>query len=152
MNLKDNIEIRVGLKEEYIPMMVEAENACFSDPWSEAAFRSELLNPYSLYVVAVSGGRIVGYVGGIALYENCDITNVAVLPEMRRRGIASAMVECFINECASRSVEQILLEVRQSNLPAIKLYESFGFRAYGTRKNYYEKPAEDAVLMVVALC
>jgi len=71
---------------------------------------------------------------------------------MRRRGIAAAMVECFINECASRSVEQILLEVRQSNLPAIRLYESFGFKAYGTRKNYYEKPAEDAVLMVVALC
>ena len=146
------IEIRMGLREEYLPMLMEVEQACFSDPWTEAAFRSELSNNYSFYVLAFEGERIVGYVGGMSLYETCDINNVAVLPEMRRRGIASALLDRFFAEAKERGAQQVLLEVRAGNTAAIGLYEGYGFKPYGVRKNYYQNPAEDAVLMVVTLC
>ncbi|MEA4921378.1 MAG: ribosomal protein S18-alanine N-acetyltransferase [Clostridiaceae bacterium] len=148
----EKIEFRYGLGENDIPQLMEIENTCFSDPWSEATFRSEISSPYSFYVAALEKERVVGYIGGMILYENCDITNVAVLPDMRRRGIATGMLEIFLEGCRTKGAERAMLEVRESNVEAIRLYEGFGFRSYGRRVEYYENPAEDAVLMVVSLC
>ena len=71
------------------------------------------------------------------------------LAKHRRRGIAAVLLEGFMAEARARGAEQMLLEVRESNIPAIRLYERYGFTAYNKRKNYYRNPAEDAVLMVV---
>lgn len=150
-NTTNPIEIRIGLQEEYLQQLAEAEKACFSDPWPIEAFQSEMSDPY-FYLLAFEGEQIVGYAGGMSLYETCDLNNIAVLPRCRRRGIAAALLRAFLDEARRRGAEQTLLEVRESNLPAIRLYESHGFTAYGKRKNYYRNPAEDAVLMVVTLC
>ncbi len=147
----NHIEIRMGLREEDLPLLAAAEAACFSDPWPIEAFQSEMRDPY-FYLLAFEGEELVGYVGGMSLYETCDLNNIAVLPRHRRRGIAARLLEAFMAEARARGAEQMLLEVRESNLPAIGLYERYGFKPYGKRKNYYRNPAEDAVLMVVTLC
>ena len=140
----NKLEIRLGLKEEYLPLLAEAEKACFSDPWSMEAFQSEMCDPY-FYLLAFEGDELVGFAGGMSLYETCDLNNIAVLP-------AAMLLEGFMAEARARGAEQMLLEVRESNIPAIRLYERYGFTAYNKRKNYYRNPAEDAVLMVVTLC
>lgn len=131
--------------------IIDIEKASFSDPWSETALLSSITGPYCLTAAARKDGRVIGYIMGTALYEDCEITNVAVLPEYRSQGAARAMMERFLSLCRERSVERVLLEVRESNGPAIGLYASFGFEAYGRRKEYYREPTEDALLMVVYL-
>lgn len=147
----EKITIRIGIREEDLPLLAEAEKTCFSDPWPVEAFQSEMHDPY-FYLLAFEGEELVGYAGGMSLYETCDLNNIAVLPQYRRRGIAAALLEGFMAEAKARGAEQMLLEVRESNAPAISLYERYGFTAYNKRKNYYRNPAEDAVLMVVTLC
>lgn len=131
--------------------IIDIERASFSDPWSENALLSSITGPYCLTAAARKDGRVIGYIMGMALYEDCEITNVAVLPEYRSRGAAKAMMESFLSLCRERSVERVLLEVRESNAPAIGLYSAFGFKPYGRRKEYYKEPTEDALLMVVEL-
>ena len=111
---------------------------CFSDPWPQAAFQAELDNPYCFYLLAFADGQLAGYIGGVALYENCDVNNLAVLPQMRRRGIAAALLSGFLEEARRRGAGQVMLEVREHNLPAMALYRRFGFSACGKRKNYYQ--------------
>lgn len=146
------LELRLGLRPEDVPMLAAAERECFSDPWPQAAFQAELDNPYCFYLLAFADGQLAGYIGGVALYENCDVNNLAVLPQMRRRGIAAALLSGFLEEARRRGAGQVMLEVREHNLPAMALYRRFGFSACGKRKNYYQNPAEDAVIMVVELC
>ena len=146
------LELRLGLRPEDVPLLAAAESACFSDPWPQAAFQAELDNPYCFYLLAFADGQLAGYIGGVALYENCDVNNLAVLPQMRRRGIAAALLSGFLEEARRRGAGQVMLEVREHNLPAMALYRRFGFSACGKRKNYYQNPAEDAVIMVVELC
>ena len=143
--------IRGAKSDSDLALLCALEGACFSDPWPVEAFRSEMHDPY-FYLLAFEGEELLGYVGGMSLYETCDLNNIAVLPQHRRRGIAAMLMEGYMAEARRRGAEQMLLEVRESNLPAISLYERYGFKAYGKRKNYYRNPAEDAVLMVVTLC
>lgn len=152
MPQKADVEIRTCIMPVDIPDIMEIERACFSDPWPQSGVESELYNPYGLYVLAFIEGRCVGYIMGTALYEDCDINNVAVSPAYRRIGIGRRMMESFLNQCRQKGVERVMLEVRESNAQAIGLYRAFGFEELGRRCGYYEKPAEDAVLMVVELC
>ena len=152
MKQRADIEIRPPSLPEDTEAIEAIEQACFSDPWSRAGIEAQLSNKYGMSVVAALDGKPIGYVMGIALYETCEIVNVAVDPDFRRQGAARLMMSGFLDACRGKDVRQVLLEVRESNMAAIGLYESFGFRAYGKRKDYYENPAEDAVLMVVELC
>ena len=86
------------------------------------------------------------------MLDEADITNVAVRPQYRRQGIGLQLVTMMLGMMGRLGVTSVLLEVRESNIPAIRLYERYGFTAYNKRKNYYRNPAEDAVLMVVTLC
>lgn len=140
-----------SLCEEDIGNIIEIEKASFSDPWSENALLSSVNGPYSLTACAREDGRVIGYVMGTALYEDCEITNVAVFPPCRGRGAARAMMERFLSLCRGKGVGRVLLEVRESNAAAVGLYASFGFEVYGRRKEYYSAPTEDALLMVVEL-
>lgn len=131
--------------------IIDIEKASFSDPWSETALLSSIEGPYCLTSCARMDGRVIGYIMGTALYEDCEITNVAVAPARRGKGAAKAMMEYFLSICREKNIERVLLEVRESNTPAIGLYASFGFAVYGRRKEYYREPTEDALLMVVYL-
>lgn len=146
------LRLQLGLQPGDVPLLAAAERQCFSDPWPESAFRADLDNPYCFYILAFMGDALAGYIGGVALYENCDLNNLAVLPQMRRQGIAYALMTEFLSEARRRGAGQVMLEVREHNLPAIALYRRFGFVPCGKRKNYYQNPAEDAVIMVVELC
>ena len=139
----------VKLTEAHIPQMVELEKICFSLPWTADMIRSELNNPSCLYLAAVDGDTLVGYIGVQTVLDEGYINNVAVRPEYRRRGLAAALISLLINEARTIGLAFMTLEVRESNAPAIALYEKLGFTTVGRRKKYYEKPREDAILMTI---
>ncbi len=138
---------------EHVSQIAALEAAAFSLPWDEAAIREELENPLALWLVAEGEAgvgeakTVLGYVGSQTCFEDADILNVCVAPEARRRGIAAALMRELELRLAPKGVERITLEVRTSNVPAIRLYEGLGYIRVGLRKNYYEKPREDALIL-----
>ncbi len=138
-----NIEIR-ALGYADAVKIAEIERECFSLPWSEAAIRAEIER--GLFLGAFSDGTLAGYIGASFVLDECEIYNVAVSERFRGNGIGYAVVSALIEAARERGAGVIMLEVRRSNIPAISLYEKAGFRKVGERKNFYEKPREDAVL------
>ena len=100
-----------------------------------------------LFYAAVKGGEVLGYIGGQLIVDELEIFNVAVDSAYRGRHIGERLVEKLCAEAAERGAERVCLEVRASNAPAIGLYLKQGFEEVGRRKNYYQKPREDAILM-----
>ena len=143
----------VMMAPEHVLQIAALEAATFSLPWDEAAIREELENPLALWLVAEGetgedGVKpVLGYVGSQSCFEDADVLNVAVVPAARRRGIAAALMTELETRLAPKGVERITLEVRASNLPAIRLYEGLGYTQVGLRKGYYEKPREDALIL-----
>ena len=136
------------LRPQHIDDMERIEVECFSVPWSREALEEELENPMAHYVVCCDPeGNVVGYIGSRIVLDSADITNVAVRPQYRRRGIARQLVGRMLEQMAEKGVTGVLLEVRESNLPAQNCYAQAGFTVVGRRKNYYELPKEDALLM-----
>lgn len=122
------------------------DKLCFSVPWSEKSFIEEAENPLATYFVAKENNEIIGYGGIWQVQDEGQITNIAVHPDARKKGIASAILEKLIGE--AKSSERIVLEVRESNIAAICLYEKFGFKNCGIRKNFYHSPAENGIVMI----
>lgn len=120
---------------------------CFSVPWSEKSLNEMFETAGYLSLVAEGEEGIEGYIGVKAVFDEADITNVAVLPEKRRRKTAARLLAALLAASGEQGIRTIYLEVRASNGAAIALYEQAGFVKSGVRKNYYEKPAEDALLM-----
>ena len=137
------IEI-ITMNESHVAQVAALEKANFSEPWSENSVRSELSNKLALWLVAVEGEMVCGYVGSQTVMEEADMMNIAVDEAFRRRGIARALVEELIRRLDAHC---LTLEVRASNEAAIALYESMGFQKIGLRKNYYYKPREDALIL-----
>ncbi len=140
------MEIRL-MNSADIGQLAELEKLCFHDPWSISAFSYELNNPLSLWLVAVDGDTVVGYVGSQTVIGESDMMNVAVAPEYRRQKIAEQLIIKLIEMLNDRDSKSLTLEVRQSNLPAIYLYEKLGFVQVGCRPRYYRNPKEDALIM-----
>ena len=134
------------MTEEDLEQVAELEKSIFSTPWSKAAFSDSLQRPYSHFFVAVAD-EIVGYCGVHNLGGDGEITNVAVEPKYRGQKIAYEMLDFAMEETKKAGVQAFTLEVRTSNTPAIKLYEKLGFVSQGVRKNFYENPTEDALIM-----
>jgi ribosomal-protein-alanine N-acetyltransferase len=127
--------------------VAEIEKICFSLPWSKELLSQELLNDMAYYQCALINGKVVGYMGMWKICDEGHITNVAVLPEYRKKGIASTLISKMIEVCECSEIYNITLEARESNIEAINLYEKFGFESAGKRPNYYNKPNESAVIM-----
>ncbi len=121
------------------------ENECFSDPWSRETLKEELKSERSVYFTVKEEQRTVGYGGIKTLAEEAEIMKIAVTKEKRRSGAGSALIKALLSAAEASGAKELFLEVRKSNLPAINLYEKYGFEAYGIRKNYYGGK-EDAVL------
>ena len=132
---------------DHVSQVAELEKICFSDPWSEKSVASELTNPLSLWLVAVEGERVAGYVGSQSVMGESDMMNVAVHPDFRRQGVAELLVKELVAALAEKGNYCLTLEVRASNTPAISLYEKLGFSRIGLRKNYYRNPKEDALIL-----
>ncbi len=135
------------MRHTHVPAVAALEQACFSMPWSEYAISSELSNPISLWLVALEGDKVVGYIGSQAVLDEADVMNVAVDPAYRRLGVASVLVNALIEALSRRQVRCLTLEVRASNEPAKALYEKLGFDLAGRRPNYYTAPKEDALIL-----
>ena len=135
------------MKSAHVAQIAQMEKLCFSDPWSENSVASELDNPLSLWLVALDGETVAGYVGSQSVLDGADMMNVAVHPDYRRKGIARELVTGLMNALVEKGVKSLALEVRVSNAPAIALYEQLGFRQVGLRPNYYRNPKENALIM-----
>ena len=123
------------------------EASVFSMPWKTEDFIEMINAPYAYYYVAVHGEKIVGITGLRDIAGEGEITNVVVTPEYRRMGIARLLLTKALGKCEELGIEDVTLEVRAGNEPAIALYQSLGFEGEGLRPNFYEKPREDALIM-----
>lgn len=124
------------------------EMECFSVPWSLDSIETELLNEdKKLYYVLEDANGVVGYAGAWLVYDEGQITNIAIRPSARRQGFGAKLTSALIEECFKRGMHEIFLEVRISNLSALSLYRQLGFTVKGIRKNYYSEPKEDAYIM-----
>ena len=121
------------MSEGDIKQVAAIEKEIFSLPWSEKSFLDSLKNENTVYIVAEIKDEIVAYCGAYISFEEADISNVAV--------------NKLFYECGKKGVSNITLEVRETNVPAISLYEKLGFEEAGIRKNFYEKPVENALIM-----
>lgn len=131
-----------------IERISELEAGIFASPWSSDSFYAELLHQYSICLVAETEDLfIVAYTINWFIEDELHIANLAVDPQYRQLGIASWILDTLMNIAESIQTRIVHLEVRKSNLQAIKLYEKYGFEIVGMRKNYYEKENEDALLM-----
>lgn len=117
------------------------ENRCFSHPWSQKMLE-ESMNSGCRFVIAEVDNNVVGYAG---IYPSGDITNIAVLPEYRGRGLGELLVKSILNLALQMDMDKVFLEVRRSNIAAIRLYEKCGFKQISSRKRYYED-GEDALI------
>ena len=138
----------VPMDRSHISQIAALERACFSDPWSEGLLEDALFDPQTNFIVAEDGeeGYVLGYAGLHTILDEGYIDNIAVAPDARRHGVASALLDVFCRFGAA-NLAFLTLEVRKSNAPAIALYEKFGFQRAGLRPGYYQHPREDAVIM-----
>ena len=135
------------MTSDHVAQVAALEAICFADPWSEKSVASELTNPLALWLVALEGDCVAGYVGSQSVMGESDMMNVAVHPDYRRRGIAEQLCLGLVEALKERGNHCLTLEVRASNEPAKALYEKLGFVQVGLRKNYYRNPREDACIL-----
>ena len=136
-----------NMRQEHVAQVAALEKLCFCDPWSENSVASELNNPLSLWLVALDGERLAGYVGSQTVMDESDMMNLAVHPDYRCQGIGSRLVDELIKELKKKGSQRLTLEVRVSNEPAKRLYDELGFSEIAVRKRYYSHPKEDALIL-----
>ena len=137
----------VPMDRSHISQIAQLERECFSTPWTEAMLEEELFNPQASFIVAEDDeGNILGYAGLHVVLDEGYIDNIAVQPDARRHGVASALLDVYCRFGAV-NLAFLTLEVRASNQAAIGLYEKYGFQRVGLRPGYYQQPREDAVIM-----
>lgn len=128
--------------------VMNVETKCFKIAWSKESFEYEMKeNNKALYVIAEYNGTILGYAGLWKILDEGHITNIAVLNEYRRMGIATLMLSTLIKMAQEDNIKSFTLEVKHTNSVAINLYENFGFSACGVRKGYYKDTNDDAIIM-----
>lgn len=136
----------VQMTQEHTAQITQIEALCFSAPWSEKSIQSELTNPLSLWLVALDGQKVAGYVGSQSVLGEADMMNLAVLSEYRRSGVATQLVDRLIESLRANGVYSLSLEVRASNEAGVALYNKLGFMKVGCRPRYYSNPKEDALI------
>ena len=138
----------VPMNADHLEDLERLERICFSRPWSKRMLGEELENQCAAFLVAEDeNGTVLGYAGLLVMLDEGYITNVAVFPEYRRLGVAAKIIDVYMNFAAANDLAFLTLEVRPSNAAAIALYRRFGFEEVGRRKNYYDLPKEDALIL-----
>ena len=147
--MREQMHVRiVPMTGDHLDEVAELERICFTTPWSRNMLVEELQNDCAAFLVALDDeDHVAGYAGLLVVLDEGYITNVAVRPEYRRKGVAGKLLRVFLDFAQAHQLAFLTLEVRASNAPAMALYEGLGFRDVGRRKNYYEHPREDAVIM-----
>jgi ribosomal-protein-alanine N-acetyltransferase len=137
------------MKPEDVDEVSLLERVIFPMPWPGQAFLNELKEaPTSFCLVARNGRLLAGYMVAWFVYDEAHLGNIAVRPELRRQGVATRLMQELLREAEARSVKRITLEVRVSNIDAIRIYRGFGFKAISIRRCYYVDNREDAFVML----
>lgn len=139
------------MTKEYVPQVAALEKACFSTPWSERSIAGELQNQWAIWLMALEGDTLAGYLGVQYGPDGGDIMTIATAPEFRGRGVGRALIAEMSARLKTMGLQWLTLEVRPSNEPALGLYEALGFRQVGRRPRYYRDPVEDALLLTLFL-
>ena len=134
-------------KTEDAAEIAELEKLCFSSPWSKEELQNSAALSYAVYFTAFKDENIAGYAGMYIAADQGVINNIAVFPQYRRAGVASALLNALSDTGRKRKLSKLCLEVRASNTAALSLYEKNGFYRVGVRRGYYRAPKEDAVLL-----
>ncbi|HUF50827.1 MAG TPA: ribosomal protein S18-alanine N-acetyltransferase [Longimicrobiales bacterium] len=142
----DGIQLR-DMAASDLPVVVAIERASYSVPWSEATFRGLLRRRDAELVVAISDEQVIAYACFWRVLDQGELGNVAVAKTWRGHGLGARLVAEVLDRAARRGVHEVFLEVRPSNTVARQLYERFGFIPVGRRRNYYQEPAEDALVL-----
>lgn len=132
----------------HLDQVEEIERACFADPWSRQIFEETLTDLNTVnWAAQAPDGTVLGYISFTAVLDEADVNNLAVRPDCRRQGVASALLAALDRHGRARNLARLFLEVRPSNKNALMLYKKFGYTEVGRRKNYYLSPREDAIIM-----
>ena len=134
---------------EYVPQVAALEKVCFSTPWSESSIGGELQNQWAIWLVALEGDALAGYLGVQYGPDGADIMTIATAPAFRGRGVGRALIAEMAARLKTMGLQWLTLEVRPSNTAALGLYEAMGFQQVGKRPRYYRDPVEDAILMTL---
>ena len=134
---------------DQIDAVLAIEESAFTNPWTREMYLAELENRgvSFCYLATDEAGRAVGFCSFWKVVDELHVNNLAVLPECRRMGVATALLAFIFNEGVRLGAKRATLEVRRSNEPARQLYERFGFTVAGVRHSYYTKPVEDALVL-----
>lgn len=142
------VKIRRMLQDDLDQVMKIEELAYPNHHWSKDSFYNELSNKLAFYYCVVgSDDKVLAYIGYWHILEEAHITTLAVHPDHRNKQLAQILLITMINDCYKKLIKYITLEVRESNVPAIALYEKLGFSSIGSRKNYYQDNGENALIM-----
>lgn len=143
---EDNIHIR-PMAEADLPVVSRLERELFTDPWPISIFREDIASTLSHPFVLQMDNEIVGYAVLWVAADEGHLTNIAVAQKYQRKSIAKKLLSYILRLASEMGLTLIVLEVRPSNMPAISLYEKFGFERLAVRKNYYRNPVEDCLVM-----
>ncbi len=135
------------MRPEDLEAVADLEKECFTPSWSFSILESGLFSSYDEYYVFEQDEEVLGYCDLRMLPGEGEIERICVRPDSRRLGVARMLMNEMINSAFWHGAKDISLEVRESNEPARRLYEAFGFVEEGVRKNYYEDPVENAIIM-----
>lgn len=136
-----------NMDKKHLNGVLKVEESCFTHPWSKESFESELKKSESFKFVALEEDEVIGFAILEAVLDEGNLLDIAVDENHRRKGVARLLFEEMLEKAKENELSFITLEVRSSSTPAIALYEAMGFEKVGVRKNYYNKPTEDALLM-----
>ena len=135
------------LTEDYFGRIMLIEHEAYPEPWTVGMFRDEVRSDRSFFYVALLEDDLIGYAGFWQILDEAHITSVTVSKAYRGQGFGREQLNHLMAQGRAVGVSTYTLEVRESNIPALRLYESMGFQAVGVRKGYYSKTQEDAVVM-----
>jgi len=139
------------MDERDLPFVMEIEWRSFSNPWPESSFRGEIENrgiSHPSVIVYRPQDRIIGYILVWLKGDEAQISNFALHPDYRRLGIGRRILEDTLRMIRRKGGRFVMLEVRTTNFPARRLYSRYGFSPLAVRKNYYQDPVEDALVMI----
>ncbi len=136
------------MEEEDVEKVLQIERTVFSNPWPALAFLSELRVPVSRSFVLEESGKLIGYIIYRVVKEEMHVLNIAIRPDWQGKGYGKRLMKWAMERERKEGVKYVTLEVRKSNIKAIRLYEKLGFQKLRVIKNYYMQPVEDAVVMI----
>ncbi|WP_300348617.1 ribosomal protein S18-alanine N-acetyltransferase [Clostridium sp.] len=135
------------MNSSYVEGVFEVSKLSLKETWNKESIEKELSNKLAKYLVALDGDNVVGFVGMWIVFDEGDITNIAVHPNYRKQGIGNLLMNNLISLCKENKINSLTLEVRESNIKAQNLYKKHEFKEEGLRKNFYDNPKENAIIM-----